>query len=285
MRLIRFGNKGNEKPGIEISGKRYDCSSRFNDWNHDFFQSDGLNKLKKLAGKSIFTEVPVTERWASPVPKPGMIMCVGLNYSDHAKESGMDLPKEPVLFMKASNTICGPYDEVAIPKESKKTDWEVELGIILNRDVLYLEDEKEAEDAIAGYCIVNDVSERDFQLHREGQWVKGKSCPGFTPAGPYLVTKDEIENTMDLDMKLSVNGKVRQSGSTSTMVFSPAHLVWYISQFMMIEAGDMISTGTPPGVGLGMKPQQFLKEGDLVELEIDGLGRQRQKFVNYKKLL
>ena len=193
----------------------------------------------------------------------------------------MELPKEPVLFMKAANTINGPFDDVTIPKGSQKTDWEVELGIVLNRDVLYLGDEIEAENAIAGYTIVHDLSERDFQLHREGQWVKGKSCPGFSPVGPYLVTRDEIKNVMDIKMNLTVNGEEKQSGNTSTMVFNPAHIVWYISQFMMLEAGDLISTGTPPGVGLAMNPPQYLKDGDVVELKIDTLGSQKQRFVNY----
>lgn len=282
MKLIRFGNLGEEKPGIEVSGKRYDCSPYFEDWNREFFMNDGLQKLQKLLKEQSLEEVPTTERWANPIARPGIIMCVGLNYSDHALESGMDLPKEPVLFMKATNTICGAFDEVTLPKGSQKTDWEVELGVVLNRDVLYLEDEAEAEDAIAGYCIVHDLSERDFQLNREGQWVKGKSCPGFSPVGPYLVTGDEIENVMDLKMELSVNGKVMQSGSTSTMVFNPSYVIWYISQFMKLEAGDIISTGTPPGVGLGMKPPRYLKDGDRVELSIDHLGGQNQKFLAYK---
>lgn len=282
MKLIRFGNLGEEKPGIEVSGKRYDCSPYFEDWNREFFMKDGLQKLQKLLKEQSLEEVPTTERWANPIARPGIIMCVGLNYSDHALESGMDLPKEPVLFMKATNTICGAFDEVSLPKGSQKTDWEVELGVVLNRDVLYLEDEAEAEDAIAGYCIVHDLSERDFQLNREGQWVKGKSCPGFSPVGPYLVTRDEIENVMDLKMELSVNGEGMQSGNTSTMVFNPSYLIWYISQFMKLEAGDIISTGTPPGVGLGMKPPRYLKDGDRVELSIDHLGGQNQKFLAYK---
>lgn len=281
MKLIRFGNKGNEKPGIEVSGKRLDCSPYFEDWNREFFLNDGLKELEDLLRCQALKEVPASERWANPISRPGIILCVGLNYSDHAKESGMELPKEPVLFMKAANTINGPFDDVTIPKGSQKTDWEVELGIVLNRDVLYLGDEIEAENAIAGYTIVHDLSERDFQLHREGQWVKGKSCPGFSPVGPYLVTRDEIKNVMDIKMNLTVNGEEKQSGNTSTMVFNPAHIVWYISQFMMLEAGDLISTGTPPGVGLAMNPPQYLKDGDVVELKIDTLGSQKQRFVNY----
>ncbi len=282
MKLIRFGNIGVEKPGIMIQGKRLDCSDYFVDWNRDFFQEGGLKKLHEIAEKESLKEVPSKERWASPVARPGTILCVGLNYSDHARESGMELPKEPVLFMKASNTISGPYDEVTIPKGSVKTDWEVELGVVLNHDILYLNDIKEAEHAIAGYCLVHDLSERDFQLFRGGQWVKGKSCPGFSPAGPYLVTKDEIRNVMDLGMKLTVNGEKMQSGNTSHMVFNPAYLVWYISQFMKLEAGDLISTGTPAGVGLGKKPPRYLKDGDVVELEIDQLGNQKQHFSAFK---
>lgn len=284
MKLIRFGNKGNEKPGILKSGKRWDCSPYFEDWNRDFFAKEGLKSLQEVIKSQTLREVPDTERWASPIARPGIIMCAGLNYSDHAREAGMDLPKEPVLFMKATNTLSGPYDEVSIPKGSTKTDWEVELGVVLNQDVLYLKDEIEAEHAIAGYCLVHDLSERDFQLNREGQWVKGKSCPGFSPVGPFLLTRDEVENVLNLQMSLSVNGELRQSGSTSTMVFNPAYLVWYISQFMMLEAGDLISTGTPPGVGLGMKPPQFLKAGDVVELGIDQLGSQKQGFVKQPTL-
>ena len=282
MKLIRFGNRGNEKPGVEESGKRFDCSPYFEDWNRDFFAAGGLQALQKVLEEETLDEVAPSERWANPIARPGMILCVGLNYSDHAKESGMDLPGEPVLFMKAANTICGPFDEVIIPRGSQKTDWEVELGVVLNRDVLYLKDVAEAEEAIAGYCIVHDLSEREFQLNREGQWVKGKSCPDFSPVGPWLLTRDEMEDVSDLKMTLMVNGQLRQSGSTSTMVFKPAYLVWYISQFMKLEAGDLVSTGTPPGVGLGMDPPRYLKAGDVAELGIESLGIQRQEFASFK---
>lgn len=282
MKLIRFGNRGNEKPGIEISGKRLDCSPYFEDWNRAFFLKGGFQAIQDTIKKETLKEVDASERWASPIARPGIIMCVGLNYSDHAKESGMALPEEPIIFMKASNTISGPFDEVTIPKASRKTDWEVELGVVLNRDVSYLKDENEAENAIAGYTVVHDLSEREFQLDRGGQWVKGKSSPGFCPVGPFLVSKDEISNASDLQMSLSVNGEVRQSGNTSTMIFNPAYVIWHISQFMTLEAGDLISTGTPPGVGLGMKPPQFLKNGDIVDLNIDNLGSQKQRFVEYK---
>lgn len=281
MKLIRFGEKGKEKPGILLDGVRRDCSQHFEDWNNDFFINDGLSKLQNIVSsqKDSLPEVGEDKRWGPCVARPGMIMCIGLNYSDHAAEAGMDVPTEPILFMKATNTLAGPYDDVEIPKGSTKTDWEVELGIILKKDVLYLNDEKEAEDAIAGYCLVHDVSEREFQIEKGGQWVKGKSCPGFSPVGPYLTTSDEIENVLDLQMKLSVNDELMQDGSTNTMIFSPAYVVHYISQFMKLEAGDIITTGTPPGVGFGMNPPKYLKTGDIVKLSIDKLGNQQQNFV------
>lgn len=285
MKLIRFGKKGAEKPGVEIKGKRYDCSNYFEDWNHDFFQNGGLKKLKKILKKEkgALPKVAKKKRLGSPTARPGMIMCIGLNYSDHAKESGMEVPSEPIIFSKATNTLAGPYDEVTIPKNSTKTDWEVELGILLKKDVLYLKNEKEAEKAIAGYCVINDISERAFQLEKGGQWVKGKSCPGFTTVGPYLVTKEDIADVLNLKMKLSVNGVSKQNGNTKTMIFNPAYIVWYLSQFMQLEAGDLISTGTPPGVGLGFSPPQYLKDGDVVNLEIEGLGQQQQLFKAYSK--
>lgn len=281
MKLIRFGASGEEKPGVLIDGARKDCSAHFSDWNNDFFANNGLSKLQEIVsgqGDSL-PVVEESQRWGSCVARPGMIMCIGLNYSDHASEAGMDVPTEPILFMKATNTLAGPFDDIKIPKNSSKTDWEVELGVIIKKDVVYLADEKEAEEAIAGYCLVHDVSEREFQIEKGGQWVKGKSCPGFSPVGPYLTTSDEINNVLDLKMKLSVNGETMQDGSTSTMVFSPAYVVHYISQFMKLEAGDIISTGTPPGVGFGMNPPKYLKSGDIVELSIDNMGSQKQNFI------
>jgi len=281
MKLIRFGKNGLEKPGVLLGEKRKDCSNYFEDWNQDFFNNGGLKKLDQLLENigEILPDVPNSERWAACIARPGMILCVGLNYADHAAESGMSLPSEPVLFMKASNTINGPFDAVKIPQNSRKTDWEVELGVVLGKDACYLENEEAAENCIAGYCVVHDVSEREFQLEKSGQWVKGKSCPGFSPVGPYLLTKDEIRDILNLKMQLTVNGKIRQKGNTKTMVFSPNHLVWYISQFMHLEAGDLISTGTPPGVGLGMNPPVYLKKGDVVELSVEGLGTQKQQFI------
>ncbi|MGB5357798.1 MAG: fumarylacetoacetate hydrolase family protein, partial [Eudoraea sp.] len=213
------------------------------------------------------------------IARPGMIMCIGLNYSEHAAESNMEIPEEPIIFGKASNTLNGPYDNVAIPLGAEKTDYEVELGVVLKKDVYGLKDEQEAKDAIAGYCIVNDLSERTFQLERGGQWIKGKSCPGFSPVGPFLATPDELGDLDNLKMTLTVNGGIRQNGNTSFMVFRPAFLVYYLSQFMLLEAGDLISTGTPSGVALGMDPPLYLKKGDLVELSIDGLGTQKQHMI------
>jgi len=280
MQLIRFGNKGEERPGIILQGQRKDCSAFFKDWDRSFFQHNGLTDLKSLVASigQDLPDIPNDARWAAPIARPGMIMCIGLNYADHAKEAGMEIPKAPILFMKASNTIAGPYDDVAIPRGSTKTDWEVELGLVIAKEASYLASPEEAAHYIAGYCIVHDISERAFQLEQGGQWVKGKSCPGFSPVGPYLVTKESLPQVSHLKMELSVNQKVMQDGNTSTMVFDPAYLVWYLSQYMTLEAGDLISTGTPPGVGLGMKPPVYLKAGDEVHLSIEGLGQQRQLF-------
>lgn len=280
MKLIRFGDAGVEKPGVLIDGERYDCSTHFRDWDNSFFIDNGLEKLRSLIENNLhdLPKVATDIRWASCVARPGMIMCIGLNYSDHAAEAGMAVPEEPVLFMKATNTIQGPYDPVMIPKGSTKTDWEVELAIILKKDISYLSNETEAEEAIAGFCIMHDVSERTFQLEMGGQWVKGKSCPGFSPVGPYLATPDEIMDVHKLKMQLWVNGELMQNGNTSTMIFRPAFIVHYLSQFMKLEAGDIITTGTPPGVGMGKKPSRFLKGGDVVKLSIEDLGDQKQVF-------
>ncbi len=279
MKLIRFGDPGHEKPGVLIGGqRRKDCSAAFADWNHDFFQSGGLGDLARLiaeAGDSL-PDVPEDARWAACVARPGKVICIGLNYSDHAAETGAEIPTEPIVFFKAANTVVGPYDQLLIPRGSQKTDWEVELAVVIGRDARYLGSVDQAPEHIAGYCVAHDVSERHFQLERGGQWVKGKSCDTFNPLGPYLATKDEIADVSNLAMTLDVNGQRRQTGNTSTMIFDPLFIVHYLSQFMTLEAGDVISTGTPPGVGLGMKPPQFLKAGDIVELSIEGLGSQRQ---------
>jgi len=280
MRLIRFGEVGKEKPGIlSADAKRRDLSVHFTDWDFAFFNDSGLERLEKFVTAHPAESLPLVDekaRWGAPVARPGKVICIGLNYSDHAKESGMQIPTEPIVFMKAANTVVGPYDELLIPRNSKKTDWEVELGVIIGHTARYLGSQKEAESCVGGYVLAHDVSEREFQLERGGQWTKGKSCDTFNPLGPWLATPNEIKNPSDLPMTLSVNGELRQKGNTSTMVFGVLELIRYLSQFMTLEPGDLISTGTPPGVGLAMKPPQFLKVGDLVELEIAGLGKQRQ---------
>jgi 2,4-diketo-3-deoxy-L-fuconate hydrolase len=283
MRLVRFGPLNSEKPGILSDQQtRRDLSAHFHDWNSAFFDSDGLNRLKKLLKSQPPTSLPAVsemERWGAPVARPGKVICIGLNYSDHAKESNMAIPTEPIIFMKAANTVVGPFDNLLIPRKSVKTDWEVELGVIIGKTARYLANVSDAVTCIAGFCTSHDVSEREFQLERGGQWTKGKSCDNFNPLGPWLSTSDEITDPQNLSMSLSVNGQFRQKGNTCTMIFNVYELVRYLSQFMTLEPGDLISTGTPPGVGLGMKPPQYLRAGDVVELEIEGLGKQRQTCV------
>jgi 2-keto-4-pentenoate hydratase/2-oxohepta-3-ene-1,7-dioic acid hydratase in catechol pathway len=278
MKLIRFGEPGAEKPGIiDSNGARKDVSQHFLDWDRRFFNSGGMAVLKSFIQQHTeLPDVPQNARWGAPVARPGKVLCIGLNYSDHAAESGMALPTEPIVFQKGANTVVGPYDTVLIPRNSQKTDWEVELGIVIGKDARYLNSMDESAQYIAGYCLSHDVSERAFQLERGGQWTKGKSCDTFNPLGPFLATPDEIKDVHTLSMSLQVNGRQMQKGNTGTMVFNCFYLVHYLSQFMTLEAGDLISTGTPPGVGLGMKPPQYLKAGDVVELSIEGLGSQRQ---------
>ncbi len=282
MKLIRFGNKGDEKPGIiDGDNKRRDASHLFKDWNNEFFEKDGLQKLSEATES--FSSLPLvneTERWAAPIARPGKAICIGLNYSDHAEETGAHIPKEPIVFMKAANTVVGPYDNILIPRKSVKTDWEVELAVIIKKEARYLESIDVAKNFIAGYSIVNDVSEREFQIERGGQWTKGKSCDNFSPLGPYLLTADEIKDPQNLWMKLNVNGVQMQNGHSSKMIFNVYYVVHYLSQFMTLEAGDLILTGTPPGVALGMKEPKYLKEGDVVELSIEGLGTQKQTCIN-----
>lgn len=281
MRLIRFGERGSERPGVLMAdGSRLDVSSHVRDFDTAFFAGGALEQLRQTIEqqKDLLPVVAPSERWGCPVPRPGKLICIGLNYSDHAAESGMPIPAEPIVFLKASNTTVGPYDDVLIPRGSDKTDWEVELGIVIGREARYLDSPSKASAHIAGYCISHDVSERAFQLERGGQWTKGKSCDTFNPLGPFVATPDEIPDPQNLSMSLRVNGEQRQHGNTATMIFGPAYLVHYLSQFMTLEPGDIISTGTPPGVGLGMKPPQYLKDGDVVELEIENLGSQRQRF-------
>ncbi|MCC5932264.1 MAG: fumarylacetoacetate hydrolase family protein [Cyclobacteriaceae bacterium] len=280
--LFRFGSFRNERPGICLNDKTLkDASSLFNDWNSDFFASDGLEKLLNTNMQTLenLPNLPEPVRLGSCIARPHKVVCVGLNYTDHARESGAEPPKEPILFMKGNNTVVGPNDQILIPRGSVATDWEVELGVVIGREARYLSDENDAKSCIAGYCISHDVSERDFQLKRGGQWVKGKSCDSFNPVGPWLVPSNMIDPS-ELALKLWVNGQLMQNGNTKDMIFKVPYLVWYISQFMTLEPGDLISTGTPAGVGLGMKPPQYLKAGDLVELEINGLGKQKQICVN-----
>ncbi len=284
MLLFRFGEKDQEKPGVVIGKAKKDCSAHFTDWNREFFNNNGLEALKSLVddGGGSLPDVPDGIRYGSCVARPGTLMCIGLNYSDHAEESGMEPPPEPVIFQKVSNAVIGPYDDVLIPRGSRKTDWEVELGVVIGQDALYLDSVEEAENYIAGYCISQDVSERAFQLEREGQWTKGKSCPTFNPLGPYLYPASDIGDANNLAMELKVNGEIKQSGNTKNMIFSPSFLVHYLSQFMLLEAGDVLSTGTPAGVGAGMTPPQFLRNGDVVELSIEKLGTQKQTFKAYQ---
>lgn len=278
MKLIRFGERGSERPGIiDKNNIRRDVSDHFGDWNNQFFTNDGLKQLEEYLHANPYPPaISDSTRWAAPITRPGKVICIGLNYSDHAKESNMDIPQEPIVFQKGANTVVGPYDPILIPRGSEKTDWEVELGVVIGKDARYLESIEEAKNHIAGYTIANDVSERAFQLERGGQWTKGKSCDNFTPTGPWLLTADEIKDVHDLSLKLSVNGKTMQDGNTKNLIFDVYYIIHYLSQFMTLEAGDLILTGTPAGVGLGMKPPIYLKSGDVVELGIDGLGTQKQ---------
>jgi 2-keto-4-pentenoate hydratase/2-oxohepta-3-ene-1,7-dioic acid hydratase in catechol pathway len=278
MKLLRYGDIGNEKPGIlDNEGKIRDLSSHIPDINGDTISENSLNKIASINISSL-PIIPDSTRLGSCVGNSGKFLCIGLNYSDHAAESGLPVPSEPILFAKATSAIVGPNDNVEIPRNSSETDWEVELGIIIGKKAKYI-DENNAQDYIAGYCVINDVSERAFQIKREGQWTKGKSCDTFGPTGPYLVTKDEVSDVQNLTMFLDVNGKRMQDGSTNTMIFSVNHIVYYLSQFMSLHPGDIIATGTPPGVGMGMKPSLYLKSGDVMKLGIEGLGEQSQTCV------
>ncbi len=278
MKLLRHGPAGSEKPGaLDADGIIRDLSSHIDDVNGAALSDASIDKLRGL-DLSALPAVDASVRIGPCVGNVGKLVCVGLNYSDHAAESGLEVPPEPVLFFKATSSIVGPYDAIEIPKGSEATDWEVELAIVIGKDARYV-DEANAMHHIAGFCVVNDVSERDFQIKRSGQWVKGKSADTFGPMGPWMVTRDEVTDPQSLDMHLEVNGDSMQSGSTNTMVYKVPFLVSYISQFMSLQAGDVISTGTPPGVGMGMEPPRYLKPGDVVTLGIDGLGEQRQDVV------
>jgi ureidoglycolate lyase len=275
MKLVRYGPKGQEKPGIvDADGVVRDLSNLVDDIAGDVLTDQGLACIADADLSSLpYVEV---DRYGPCVGGVGKFICIGLNYSDHAAESGLEVPREPVIFAKATSAICGPNDTVEMPIGSKATDWEVELGVVIGKEAKYI-DEAEALKHVAGYCVINDISERDFQNKRAGQWTKGKSADTFGPIGPWLVTRDEVPNPQDLTMYLDVNGKRRQDGNTNTMVFNVAHLVSYLSQFMSLQPGDIISTGTPPGVGMGIKPEPvYLKEGDRMDLGIEGLGVQHQ---------
>jgi 2-keto-4-pentenoate hydratase/2-oxohepta-3-ene-1,7-dioic acid hydratase in catechol pathway len=282
MKLFRYGNEGKEKPGVLINGRHVDVSSFGEDFGEHFFGSDGLARLYKFVKEreSSLPEVKVS-RFGSPILRPSKIVCIGLNYADHAKESNMELPKEPIIFFKSTTALTGPNDNLVIPKNSNQTDWEVELGVVIGSKASYVS-EADASKHIAGYVLHNDYSEREFQLHRGGQWVKGKSCDTFAPIGPYLVTPDELKNIDDTKLWLKVNGKMMQNGTTANLVFKVPFLISYLSQFMTLLPGDVISTGTPAGVGLGMKPPVYLKAGDVVELGIEGMGEQKQTAVAYR---
>jgi len=278
MKLVRFGPRGSEKPGIiDREGNIRDLSNEVADINGDAL---GAAELARLAALDVdaLPKVGGEVRLGACVGDIGKILCIGLNYSDHAAESNMPVPEEPILFMKATTSINGPNDPVMIPRNSSKTDWEVELGIVIGTRARYV-DEANALDHVAGYCVVNDVSEREFQLERTGQWVKGKSADTFAPIGPWMVTKDEVPDPQALDLWLEVNGKRYQDGNTRTMIFPVRTLVSYVSQFMTLEPGDIIPTGTPPGVGQGQSPEVFLRPGDVVRLGVQGLGEQEQQFV------
>ena len=282
MQLMRLGPTGAERPVVRLDQTRYvDVSDVFTEYDEEFF-AGGMQQLRDLVDRRTSAGEIKTfagERVGSPIARPHQILCIGLNYSDHADETGQTVPDEPILFTKSPNTMVGPNDAVRIPRGSVKTDWEVELGVVIGRRTSYLDSVEEARDAIAGFVLVNDVSERAFQLERSGQWSKGKSAETFNPTGPWLVTPDEIDDVLSLGMWLEVNGVRRQHGSTSTMVFDPYVIVHHLSQFMVLEPGDLIDTGTPPGVGMGLDPQVYLAPGDVMELGIDGLGTQRQSVV------
>ncbi len=282
MKLIRFGEAGKEKPGVIINDKWFDVSHLVDDYNEAFFGGDAIDKLKTEVQKGLLSEVSKITRLGSPLTRPSKLICVGLNYKDHAKETGAAIPTEPILFFKATSAIVGPNDDLIMPKNSKKTDWEVELAIVIGKKTSYVS-ETDAMSHIAGYVLHNDYSEREFQLERNGQWVKGKSCDTFAPIGPFIATPDEIADVHNLRLWLTLNGKIMQDGNTSNLIFNVPYMVSYISQFMTLLPGDVITTGTPAGVGLGQKPEPFyLKEGDVVELGIDGLGSSKQHVKAYK---
>ncbi|WP_250034793.1 fumarylacetoacetate hydrolase family protein [Paractinoplanes maris] len=283
MQLLRIGAAGSEKPAVRAGDDRYvDVSDLVTDFDETFFGSGGLERIAGPVAERLAagTTRPLgDQRIGAPIARPHQILCIGLNYSDHAAETGQAAPAEPILFTKSPNTLVGPDDDVRLPRGSTRTDWEVELGVVIGRRTSYLDSVDDARAAIAGYVLVNDVSEREFQLERGGQWSKGKSAETFNPAGPWLATPDEIPDVNNLDMWLDINGERRQTGNTRTMIFDPYFVVHYLSQYLVLEPGDLINTGTPPGVGLGMKPPSYLKAGDVMTLGIEHLGTARQQVV------
>lgn len=285
MKLIRFGKQGKEKPGVLLSNdEKIDVSSFVSDYDEKFFESGGLVSLKDWLNENVSSAPRLDDsiRLGSPIARPSKIICIGLNFKDHAAESGFDAPDEPLIFGKATSAICGPYDNIIIPRGSEQTDWEVELGVVIGKKTSYV-DQDQASDHVGGYVLHNDVSERAFQKDRGGQWIKGKSADTFAPMGPFMATPDEIDNISDMRMWLNVNGENMQDGNTSNLIFSVDHVVSYLSQFMTLLPGDVISTGTPAGVGMGMNPEKYLKPGDVVELGIDGLGSSKQNVVAYEE--
>lgn len=283
MKLIRFGEIGKEKPGIMVGNEYFDVSHLVADYNESFFENNGIEKLAETIANTQLPLVDINVRLGSCVARPSKIICIGLNYALHAKETNAPIPQEPIIFFKSTTALCGPNDNVMIPKNSTKTDWEVELAVVIGKKASYVA-EADALDYVAGYALHNDYSERAFQLERGGQWVKGKSCDTFAPLGPFMATKNEIENPNDLNLWLKVNGQKVQDSSTSDFIFNVQHVVSYLSNFMTLLPGDVISTGTPAGVGLGMKPTPwYLKPGDVVELGIDGLGEQKQTATAWAK--
>ncbi|RYD81373.1 MAG: FAA hydrolase family protein [Sphingobacteriales bacterium] len=284
MKLIRFGKEGNEQPGILIDDNWFDLSSFIQDYNEAFFATDGIEQVKNILAenKHAAFEIAKPARLGVPLARPSKIVCIGLNYADHAKETGAATPAEPIIFMKSTTSLTGPNDPIIIPKDSLKTDWEVELAVVIGKKASYVE-EADAMNYVAGYALHNDVSEREFQLERGGTWDKGKGCDSFAPLGPWLVTKEEVPDVNKLRLWLTVNGQKMQDGNTSNFIFNIAHVVAYISRFMTLLPGDIISTGTPAGVGLGFNPPVYLKAGDVVELGIDGLGTSRQECVAWSR--
>ena len=284
MKLIRWGETGREKTGVIINDVKYDTSAFGGDYNEDFFADNGLIRLEEFvkANEGKLTEVPADARLGSPVARPSKIVCIGLNYADHARETNAPIPAEPVIFMKSTTALAGPNDAIIIPKDSVKTDWEVELAVVIGKKASYVE-EADALDYVAGYALHNDVSEREFQIERGGTWDKGKGCDTFAPIGPFLATPDELGDIDNLRLWLTVNGKKMQDGNTSNFIFNIPVVIAYVSRFMTLLPGDVISTGTPAGVGLGFNPPVYLKAGDVVELGIDGLGSSRQELVAYQK--